>query len=68
MPEELNISPHQIRISRLDPNTNEVLHNYSTVTEVTTKYKMTRRTLYSAISGKLIKRDFKWCFTNDLPE
>ncbi len=68
LPEELNISPHQIRISRLDPNTNEVLHNYSTVTEVTTKYKMTRRTLYSAISGKLIKRDFKWCFTNDLPE
>ena len=62
LPELNNKKPHQIKINRLDPNTKEVLHTYSTLSEVTTKYKMTRRTLYSAINGDLVKREFKWNF------
>jgi hypothetical protein len=62
LPELIDVKPHQIKINRLDPNTKEVLHTYSSLAEVTTKYKMTRRTLYSAINGDLIKREFKWSF------
>lgn len=64
LPDLIDKLPHQIKINRLDPETKEVLHTYSSLTEVTTKYKMTRRTLYSAINGDLVKREFKWSFTN----
>lgn len=62
LPELNDVRPHQIKINRLDPITNDILHTYSSLTEVTTKYKMTRRTLYSAINGDLVKREFKWQF------
>ncbi len=62
LPELIDKKPHQILINRLDSNTKEVLHTYSSLSEVTTKYKMTRRTLYSAINGDLEKRGFKWGF------
>jgi prophage antirepressor-like protein len=62
LPEEDTIRPHQIKVLKLDPITKEVLHKYNTITEVTTKYKITARTLKSAINGDLIKREFRWKF------
>jgi hypothetical protein len=65
LPEEDSNKPHQIRILKLEPETNEVLHRYNSITEVTIKYKMTARTLKSAINGDLVQRNFKWKYLKD---
>jgi prophage antirepressor-like protein len=60
LPEKDTNKPNQVKIQKLDPETKELLHTYLSITEVTTKYKLTRRTLISAINGNIIKREFYW--------
>jgi prophage antirepressor-like protein len=62
LPEEDNAKPHQIKILKLDPETREVIHRYNSITEVTIKYKITARTLKSAINGDLVKRNYRWMY------
>lgn len=48
------------KINRLDPVTGTVLRTYATMNEVVMKFKLTPRTLKSAIKGDLVKYGFKW--------